>query len=183
MESTADEAFISEIAVPEEELPAPAPETSQDKNLVEQFPANEILDLAALVGAELISFKDGAIVLKQLSEENLRDLLGVNDNDESQDTGLRFKDVKGEESIESTPNFAAVSPFDKNAISDTTTGVVKISAASGEHNIDLIVQKFDLGSAGFEYSLSLIPDITMNEDIRLGYLRLVVKHLQKETGV
>ncbi|KKU09632.1 MAG: hypothetical protein UX12_C0006G0001, partial [Candidatus Collierbacteria bacterium GW2011_GWC1_45_47] len=40
-----------------------------------------------------------------------------------------------------------------------------------------------LGSNGIEYSLKLIPDVTMDESLRHLYLDLVSKNLKKSVGV
>lgn len=155
-----------------------------EANLVEHFPPKEALDLAGSVEAGLEAFKNGEVILRHLSTSHLRTLLGLNAQGEPVDTGLRFTDTLDGEDIESHPNFAGRDPLiDKNDPSDTSRGVAKVTTSSGEHNIDLIVNKYGLGSEGTEYSLTLIPGASMTEDLRQKYFSLLTAHIKKGSGV
>ena len=160
------------------------PITSAEKaNQVEHFPSNEgAFELASALEAKLESFKTGEIVLRQLSTDQMRILLGINSDGESVETGFRFNDE--DKKIESNPNFAGKNPLiDKDDPSDTSRGVAKISTPSGDHNLNLLIEKYNLGSNGIEYSLKLIPDVTMDESLRHLYLDLVSKNLKKSVSV
>jgi len=153
-----------------------------DANLVEHFTTNKgALELSSILASGLESFKNGEIVLSNLSASQVRRLLGLSSTGESIDSGLRFKaQISGKE-IESYPNFAGKNPLiDKEDPSDISRGVVKVSTPFGTHNIDLIVEKYNLGASGLEYSLTLIPGISMDEQLRHQYLSLLADRLEKE---
>jgi len=151
-----------------------------DTNQINHFPDSHALDLAAAVEAELEAFKSGEVILRGLSASSLREILGLDSHGETKETGLRFRDSLDGEVIESYPNFAGKNPLiDKDDPDGLVSGVVKVTFPNRSYNIDIIVEKYDLGTAGIEYSLTLIPDVAMSETTRRQYLTLLTGRLSQ----
>ena len=149
-------------------------------NQTNHFPDSTLLDLASAAGAELDTFKNGEVILRGLSATSLREILGLDSHGETKESGLRFKEKVDSGEVESYPNFAGRNPLiDKNDPDGIVSGVVKVSFPNHDYNIDLIVEKFDLGTTGVEYSLTLIPDVAMSEATRHQYLTLLTSRLSQ----
>ena len=152
------------------------PEPSQ----IDHFPGERELNLAALVEASLEVYKTGELILRRLSPDNLRLILGIDEGGSVQQSGLRFHDVLDGREITSLPNFAGNNPINPASDqSDTVRGMVEVLLSGESHNLDLIVEGFDLGEADLQYSLTIIPGTTMSEDLRGKYISLIANHLKK----
>jgi len=148
---------------------------------LDHFPGKQILDLAAILEATPESFKKGEIIFHHLSPAFLRLLIGIDSDGGVRDTGLRFRDTIDNKDFESYPNFAGKNPMiDNDDSTGTVRGVVKVTSDGNSANIDLIIQKFEEGDEGVEYSVTLIPGITMDESMSQHYYSLVVNHLKPD---
>jgi len=146
---------------------------------VNHFPAKEILDVVSALSAEIESFQSGEIILRRLSPDNLRLLLGIDQEGNIINTGMRFKDDLDGVIVESHPNFAARDPFvDAGNHAGEVRGVVKVVLKDIEGNIDLLIQKYHVAENTVEYSLTLIPGLSLSEQNISSYLSLLSTHLK-----
>jgi len=150
-------------------------------NQKDHFPGKQILDLAAILNASPESFKQGEVIFHHLSPAFLRLLIGIDAEGGVRDSGLRFHNTIDNKDFESYPNFAGKNPMiDKDDSTGTVRGVVKVTCDGNSANLDLIIQKFEEGDEGTEYSVTLIPGITMDESMLQQYYSLVITHLKPD---
>ena len=156
----------------------------EDTDKRDNFPSKEALELGGSYGAEVVTFLSGEICLRQMAISSLRLILGIADTGEVEFTGLRFSDNLGDLTIESNPSFCGKDPLMLGPEeSNVVSGVVKIGLGSTDHSLSILLQKYDLGQNGCEYSLTLIPCHTLEADIFKDYLCLVARHGKKQSGV
>lgn len=147
---------------------------------VDHFPSKEILNVVSSLKAEIESFQSGEIILKRLSPSHLRLFLGIDQEGNIINTGMRFKDELDGIKVESHPNFAARDPFiDANNHAGEVRGVVKVILTDVEANIDLLIQKYNVGEGSIEYSLTLIPGLSLEDRHLSQFLALVSSHLKQ----
>lgn len=151
---------------------------------LDHFPPKEILELSQALwmdGRDLKVFKDGQVVLHNLTREKVLNLLGLTHDNEVKNKGFTFK-----EKLDDNREISSSLAFGRNVYENKEVdpnnevfGHVIIEMGKDRYDFTVKVDNLVVNEGGNEIvsTVSIIPDVKMSTQDLLKYYQSLANHL------